>query len=372
MVGFDEFGPEKIFEVYNPKAGLHGFVVVDNTALGPGKGGIRMTPSVSVEEVYKLARTMTWKCAMAELPFGGAKAGIIADAKKLTPQGKDLIVAAFSEALKPVCPSIYVSAPDMNIAEHEMEVFAEANGSRKACTGKPKSMGGLPHELGSTGYGTYLAAKAGAEHISLDLKGARVAIEGFGNVGTFAMKFLSGEGARIVAVSDSRGTIYYEKGLDYEKMMKTKEEKGSVTNYGQGKVLGCGDIVGVDADILITAAIPDLITDANIGRVKAKLIAEGSNIPMEHRLEEELHRKGVMVIPDFVANAGGVISSYVEYIGGNEKEMFAMIEGKITKNTRIMLEHSRSSNKSPRESAMEIAVQRVRDAMEKKGHGKRH
>ncbi|MBU0662762.1 Glu/Leu/Phe/Val dehydrogenase, partial [Candidatus Micrarchaeota archaeon] len=291
MVKFDEFGPEKILEVHDHKSGMHGFVVIDNTALGPGKGGIRMMPNVTVDEVYKLARTMTWKCAMAELPFGGAKSGIIADAKKLSAEQKERIVAKFAEGLKPVCPELYVSAPDMNIAEHEMEIFANANGDNKACTGKPAAMGGLPHELGSTGYGTYLAAKAGAEHLGMDLKGAKVSIEGFGNVGTFAMKFLAEEQANIVAVSDSKGLIYDENGFDYEKMMKVKGETGSVTNYGTGKVLAGKDIVGLDVDILITAAIPDLITRENVGQVKARLLSEGSNIPMELGLEEELHKK---------------------------------------------------------------------------------
>ncbi|EFK95866.1 glutamate dehydrogenase, partial [sediment metagenome] len=146
MVVFDGLGPEKILEVYNPKVGMRGFVVIDNLSLGPGKGGIRMTPTVSVDEVSRLARAMTLKCAMAELPFGGAKSGIIADPKMLSKEKKEEIVRAFSEALKPVCPNMYVAAPDMNMGEEEMRWFAGANGSNKACTGKPADMGGLPHE----------------------------------------------------------------------------------------------------------------------------------------------------------------------------------------------------------------------------------
>ncbi|MFH1225081.1 MAG: Glu/Leu/Phe/Val dehydrogenase [Candidatus Diapherotrites archaeon] len=366
MVSFDEFGPEKILEVHDHASGMRGFVVIDNTARGPGKGGIRMMPNVTIDEVFKLARTMTWKCAMADLPFGGAKAGIVADAKKLTPAQKGRIVTEFSKGLKPVCPGLYVSAPDMNMAEPEMEIFARANGSNNACTGKPKSMGGLPHELGSTGYGTYLAAKVGAEHMKLSLKGATVAIEGFGNVGTFAMKFLEEEGAKIVAVSDSKGTLYMKEGIDYAKLMETKQKTGSVVNYGRGNVLPCADIAGIDAEILVTAAIPDLITKANVGKVKARLISEGSNIPMTVEVEEMLRKKGVLIMPDFVANAGGVISSYVEYIGGTEEQMFGMVKEKITKNAKEMLEHSQKSGKSPRESAMEIAVKRVREAMKKR------
>jgi len=155
----DMLGPEKIIEVYNPKVGMHGFVVIDNTALGPGKGGIRMTPSVSEEEVARLARAMTYKNALAELPFGGAKSGIIANDRELTKLEKKEIVVAFSKALKGIIPREYVAAPDMNMAEEEMEWFSKANGSKKACTGKPKKMGGLPHELGSTGYGVAIATE---------------------------------------------------------------------------------------------------------------------------------------------------------------------------------------------------------------------
>src|SRR3990167_6066456 len=143
--GFDGFGPEKIIEVYNPKYGMRGFVVLDNLSLGPGKGGIRMTPSVSMDEVKRLARAMTWKNALADLPFGGAKSGIIADPKNMSQKQKDEMIKAFAESLRLISPKKYVAAPDINTAEHEMAVYAKANGSRKSCTGKPKSMGGLPH-----------------------------------------------------------------------------------------------------------------------------------------------------------------------------------------------------------------------------------
>src|SRR3989344_8944995 len=153
MIKFDEFGPEKIFEVYNPRANMHGFVVIDNLNLGVSKGGIRMTPTVSIEEVSKLARTMTWKNALADIPFGGAKSGIIADDKQISQEKKDELIEAFAESIKELCPSKYIAAPDINTGEHEMEIFSKAIGSKKACTGKPEKMGGIPHELGSTGFG---------------------------------------------------------------------------------------------------------------------------------------------------------------------------------------------------------------------------
>ncbi|MFH0955486.1 MAG: Glu/Leu/Phe/Val dehydrogenase [Candidatus Micrarchaeota archaeon] len=359
-IEFDGYGPEKILQVYNPKVGMRGFVVIDNTALGPGKGGIRMTPSVGVGEVFKLARTMTWKNAMADLPFGGAKSGIIADPKHMSPEHKKEVVAAFAEALKPVCPEYYVAAPDINMAEEEMALFAKTNGNLSSTTGKPEEMGGIPHELGSTGFGVFHSTKVAAEHLNLDLTKAKVAVEGFGNVGTFCVQFLENAGATIVATSDSKGTVYNPKGLSYEKLLRTKKEAGSITHYGEGsQVLANHQILTVPADILITAAIPDLVQAKDVDHMKHKLIVEGSNIPMTEQTEQFFHQKGTLVVPDFVANAGGVISSYVEFIGGTKEHMFKLVKQKIVKNTEMVLKASEKSGQAPRHEALLIAQQRV-------------
>jgi glutamate dehydrogenase (NAD(P)+) len=367
MVEFDSFGPEKVIEVYDARAGMHGFLVIDSSALGPGKGGIRMTPSVSVEEVARLARAMTWKCALAGLPFGGAKSGIAADPKGITREKKEQLVRAFSRAVKNVCPSLYVAAPDMNTAEEEMRWFAEENGSKKSCTGKPSGMGGIPHELGSTGYGVCHSALVAIGHAGLDARKISFAVEGFGNVGLFAAKFLSHAGARLVAASDSRGLVYDKKGIDFAELEKTKAGKGSVTAYGKGQSLPAKDIISLPVDLLVTAAVPDLIRKEDANSVRAKIIVEGSNIPMPAEVEEQLHKKGVLIIPDFVANAGGVISSYVEYKGGSEREVFPLVEKKIKQNTKEVLEHSKTQGISPRAAALEIAQGRVKSAMGKKG-----
>ena len=303
MVNFDEFGPEKILEVYNPKVGMRGFVVIDSTSLGPAKGGIRMTPSVTIDEVSRLARAMTWKCALADLPFGGGKSGIMANDKQISPKKKQDIVKAFSEAIKSVCPNEYVAAPDMNMAEEEMKTFVNANGSKKSATGKPADLGGLPHELGSTGIGVFYAGEVAAEHINLNLKGATVAIEGLGNVGTFAAESFNKAGAKIVGISDSKGLLYHKDGIDIKKIEQVKKKTGSVINYTPGKVLPNKDLIGLNVDILVTAAIPDLIKISDVNKIKSKLILEGSNIPMTFEVENKLHDKGILVIPDFVANA---------------------------------------------------------------------
>ncbi|MBS3056322.1 MAG: Glu/Leu/Phe/Val dehydrogenase [Candidatus Aenigmarchaeota archaeon] len=355
---FDQFGPEKILQVYDPKLNVKGILVIDNTALGPGKGGIRMTPSVTIEEVCNLARTMTWKNAMADIPFGGAKAGIVFDDRTINQKQKDRIITAFAKGIKPLCPSQYIAGPDMNTAEHEMEAFAKVNGY-DSCTGKPKIMGGLPHELGSTGWGVFHAAKISAKHAGINLENSSVAIEGFGNVGQFAAKFLSEAGTKLVGVSDSKGTAYLAEGFDYDKLIKTKSEQKTVIAYHKSKILKTNDIIALDADILVTAAIPNLITRENVGNIKARIIVEGSNIPVSHEIEKHLYKNKKIIVPDFIANAGGVISSYVEYVHGNEKQMFEMVKEKVSKNTELVLRESEKIKTDPRTTALKIAQKRI-------------
>jgi len=353
---YDNLGPEKIIQLYDSKTGMRGVLVVDSTKRGPGKGGTRMSLSVSVEEVSRLARAMTLKNAVADLPFGGAKSGIIADPKKLTKEQKSDLVKAFANSLKHLSPEIYVGAPDIAMAEEEMRTMAEILGN-KAVTGKPKDIGGIPHELGSTGLGVYHSTKVAAKHLNLQLKGLKIAIEGFGNVGSFAAKFLGEEGCILVAASDSKGTAYNESGLDIEQLIKLKSEGKSVVDSKEKTIK---DIVSVKCDVFIPAAQADVINEKNKNEVKAKLIVEGANIPMTEKIEEEFHNKGILVIPDFVANAGGVISSYVEYIGGKEEDVFPLVENKITKNTLLVLEKSKKEKISPRKAATQIALDRLK------------
>ncbi len=359
MPEFDEFGPEKIIQVYNPKVGMHGYLVVDSTALGVSKGGIRMTPTLNLDEVVALARTMTWKNALADLPFGGAKSGIIADDKQISKEKKDEIIKAFAESLKELCPNKYVAAPDIHTGEHEMEIFSKTIGSKKACTGKPEKMGGIPHELGSTGFGVSKSTLVALKYLKKDPKKLTFAVEGFGNVGSFAAKFLTENGMKLIAVSDSRGCLNVKDGIDFYKLNEIKEKTGSVINY-PGNKKTCEQIIATDADVLITAAIPDLIKIGDVNNVKAKLIVQGSNIPMREEVEEMFYKKNVLVIPDFVANAGGVISSYVEYINGSRQKMFKLVEEKITKNTELVLKESLKRKIKPRNAALEIAKARVR------------
>jgi glutamate dehydrogenase (NAD(P)+) len=355
---YNSIGPEKIVKLYDPETGMRAVVCIDSTRLGPAKGGVRMRPDVTEDEVFRLARAMTLKCAMADLPFGGGKSGIIADSKAMSIEQKEAIVRAFGKGIKNLAPSEYVTAPDMKMAEQEMRWIVDATGNPKSVTGKPKDLNGLPHELGSTGFGVYQSAKVAIEYLGLDVKEVTFAVEGFGNVGQFATKFMTEAGATCVAVSDSKGVIQNFDGLDYEKLMVTKSEKGTVTLYESGEKLEGNAILDVKCDVLITAAIKDLVKSSDVSRIGVKLIVEGSNIPMSASTEGDLHEKGVLVIPDFVANAGGVISSYVEFIGGTEEDMWKMVEEKVVKNTKAVLKRL-VGNACPRTVANQIAKERI-------------
>jgi len=358
----DEFGPEKIVIIYDQKTKTKGIVVIDNSALGPGKGGIRLVPDITVTEVFRLARVMTWKNALAELPFGGGKSGVKGD-----PHGdKSSMMKAFGRALKYLCPVEYLAGPDMGTGEEDIRAFVEGAGSLTAATGKPTDLGGLPHELGFTGFGVAESTEVAADFAGIELKGTTVAIEGFGNVGSFATKFLSEKGAKIVAVSDSKGTIYDENGLNYEELMKTKKEKGTVVEHTSGKRLPTAELFGLPVGILIPGARPDVINEKNVGSVKAKIVVEAANLPVKMDSELVLHKKGILITPDLVANAGGVISSYTEYIGGTKEQAFSLISEKIRKNTKLVLEKAKNESTQPREAAVSIAKERVIAAMAKR------
>lgn len=369
----DEFGPEYVIEVYDPKIRMRGFLVIDNTALGVGKGGIRMTPGVTLGEVFRLARTMTWKNALAGIPFGGAKGGIV------WPGGpsslKKKFVQSYTQKLKYLMPEKYIAGPDVSSGEQEMKWIVEATGNFKTATGKPANLCaknssksgeecGLPHELGSTGFGVAHSTKTTAEMLGLDIKNTTVAIEGFGNVGTFAFKHMEEFGAKIVAVSDSRGCVYSENGLNYKKLMRLKSKKLSVADYGEtSKKLSREEVFGIKANILVLASVTDVITEKNKNNIKACIIAEGSNIPMSEKIEKELSKKGIFIIPDFMANAGGVISSYAEHMGFDRKKMFQLVENKIVETTRNVVKESLKRKENPRDVAMQLAMARVKKAM---------
>lgn len=370
---YDEWGPEYVVQVSKPEINLIGFLVIDNMTLGPGKGGIRMTPNVTEEEVRRLARAMTWKNALANIPFGGAKAGIRFSGTFV--KEKKRAIQEFAKAISLFTPGKYIAGPDVNTGEQEMQWFVEATGNWKTATGKPaklcmlvfgkggtRQQCGIPHEFGSTGFGVAHATKVAAEMNKLNMKGATVAIHGFGNVGTFTARYLQDMGATIVAVADKDGAVYAKEGLDLKKLLKLSSAAKSVAEYEKGNVLLPEDFWDVPVDILIPASVTDVINEKNKDRIKARLIVEGANIPMREEIERELWEKGICIIPDFVANAGGVISSYAEYRGYNPKKMFDTVQKKIVESTRLVLEKSRKEHKHPRTVALDIAQEKILNA----------
>ncbi|MDH4212340.1 MAG: Glu/Leu/Phe/Val dehydrogenase [Candidatus Thorarchaeota archaeon] len=372
----DSWGPEEVIQVYDPITQMQGVLVIDNTALGPGKGGIRISSTVTPLEVFRLARAMTWKCSLAGIPFGGAKSGIRADPYTIN---KLKYVEEFARKVAPSTPSRYIAAPDMNVGEKEIATFVDTVGDLQAATGKPSKLGGIPHELGTTGFGVGVALETAFEMIGdsiglpSDLADTRVVIQGFGNVGLWIAKYLENKGAKIVALNDYWGTIYNIEGIDISKAEKhayATSEKSSIKNYKQGTVLGRDAILGIDCDIFVPCAVGDVINEGTWPSIKAKMIVEGANNATRPISERQLFENGVVIIPDFLANAGGVIGSYVEYKNGNEEEAFAMIESKIKKNTELVVRDAMDRKLTPRQVALEIAQTRVLDAMEKQGRGR--
>lgn len=327
-----------IVEVSDAKTGMRGFLVVDSTVRGPGKGGIRMTPTVSKEEVMRLASAMTYKNALADLPFGGAKSGIVASMEVIVdPKQKKAYMQAFARAIQPLLMTRYIAGPDVNTTEREMQWFVEAVKNRKAATGKPKKIGGLPHELGSTGFGVVHALRIALKHAGIAESKARVAVEGYGNVGSFVVKFLKEASIEVVAYANSK-----------------------ITTYADGHTGPRDEIFGLDVDVLVTATVTDVINDSNKDVIKAKIIVEGSNIPMSAQTEEYLFRKGIIIVPDFVANAGGVISSYAEHKGYSPKKMFTLVEQKVSQATEAVLAQALKTRDNPRDVALKIAQSRIK------------
>lgn len=357
---YDSLGPSKIIHLHFPKTDFRAIVVIDNAALGPSIGGVRVSPHVTTEEVSRLARTMTLKNSIAGLPHGGGKSGIIAD------PGNPQIERYFRLFAKEIRElHDYIPGPDMGSNEESMAWLYDEIGR---AVGLPEEIGGLPlDKLGATGFGLAECAEVACPYSGIELKGARAAIQGFGSVGKAAARFLSNKGALIVAVSDTKGAIYNNNGLDIRELIGTKSSTGSVINYKNGTVKKPDEIFSLQCDILIPAATPDVINKENVHGIKARLILQGANIPVTKEAEEILHVKGILSIPDFIANAGGVIMAAMEYAKKTEREAFEAISARITSNTKLIIEKAKGDNILPRKAAVGIATERVLSAMRYRG-----
>jgi len=353
----DDLGPSSVVHLHEPSSGLRAIVVIDNVAAGASLGGVRMAADVTVDEVFRLARAMTFKNAGAGLPHGGGKAGILADPRTAD---RERLIRAFANAIRSLTD--YVPGPDMGTDERCMAWIRDEIGR---AVGLPRVLGGIPlDEIGATGFGLTACAEVAAPFCDLELDGARLAIEGLGNVGRPAARFLAEKGVVLVAASDSTGAVHDPAGIDVEALIAAKEESGSVTAYPAGEKISNEALFEVPCDILIPAARPDCIHEGNADAIQAKLILQGANIPATAEAEARLHERGVLVVPDFIANAGGVICASVEFHGGSEAGALEQIAGKIVQNTREVLEAVRSENVLPREAANRLARRRVEAAME--------
>lgn len=350
----DELGPKTVTHIHVPGAGVRAIVVVDNVAAGPAIGGVRMAPDVSLDECFRLARAMTFKNAAAGLPHGGGKSVIFAD-PAMEPARKEDLLRAFAQAIGPI--SDYIAGPDMGTNETSMGWIHDEIGR---AVGLPREIGGIPlDEIGATGWGVAAAAEVACDAANLSLDGARVAIQGFGSVGRHAARFLAERGALLVAAADSRGTVHAARGLDVDALTAAKRQGGSVIDVSAGEALDRDAIIGVECDIWIPAARPDVITRNNAAEVRAKLIIQGANIGVTGEAERLLHARGVLCIPDFISNAGGVICASVEYHGGSEPAAMSVIREKVRANTAEVLERARRDAVLPREAAITIARERI-------------
>lgn len=354
----DELGPAKIVLLREPRVGLEAIVVVDNTACGPAIGGVRMAHDVTVEEVLRLARAMTLKNAAAGLAHGGGKSGIIA-APNCSTEQKERLIRSFARLIANLTD--YIPGPDMGTDETCM---AWVKDEIDRAVGLPHVLGGIPlDEIGATGLGLAVAAEVAAPVAGIELKSARVAVQGFGAVGQHAARFLQQRGAHLVAASDSHGAIYNPDGLDIEALIAHKLDGASVMHYANGKRVAGEALVGVDCDIWIPAARTDVLTEQNVHLLRAKLVLQGANIPATQGAEAWMHEHGILNIPDFIANAGGVICAAVEYHGGTDQQALATIAEKIHRTTAETLALAQAEKLLPRVAATHLARKRIDAAM---------
>jgi glutamate dehydrogenase (NAD(P)+) len=317
-----------------------------------------MAPDVSVDECMRLARVMTLKNSAAGLAHGGGKSVLWGD-PRMPRENKERLIRAFAHALRH--EQDYIFGPDMGTDEGCMAWIKDEIGRS---VGLPASLGGIPlDEIGATGWGLSHAADVATRHCGLALEGARMVIQGFGAVGTHTARFLRQKGVRLIAASDTAGTVHDPAGLDVAQLVELKRTGKSVCDYRAGEKLDRDAVIDIECDIWIPAARPDVIREDNVGRLRTKLVLEGANIPCSPRAEQALHDQGVLVVPDFIANAGGVICAAMEYRGATESQAFQAIEEKIRANVKAVLSDASAARVPPRQAAMRLAGSRVEEAM---------
>jgi glutamate dehydrogenase (NAD(P)+) len=298
-----------------------GYRVLYNTSRGPAKGGIRFDMAVTMEEVKALAAWMTWKCAVVNLPFGGAKGGVLCDPFKLSVGELERLTRRYTAGIVATLgPDSDVPAPDVNTNERVMAWVMDTYSMRMGhtvtavVTGKPIEMGGSLGRREATGRGCMIVTKEALRHLGMPVQGTTVAVQGFGNVGSTAAKLLSQEGCKIVAISDKTGGYYNEKGIDIDAALAHARKTKNLEGFAGATPITNEELLTLDVDVLVPAALENVITSKNAGKVRARIICEGANGPTTANADNILEEKGIFVIPDILANAGGVTVSYFEWV----------------------------------------------------------
>jgi glutamate dehydrogenase (NAD(P)+) len=358
-----------------------GFRVQYNEALGPTKGGIRFHPEETMETIRALAALMTWKCALHKLPLGGAKGGVVCNPKELSHREIERLSRAYIRGIYQIIgPDRDIPAPDVytnpQVMAWMMDEYSKLEGKNVfgAITGKPTSIGGSAGRFDATARGGLYTIREAAEKLGISLKDSRVAVQGFGNVGYHAA-YLAKKlfGCKVVAVSDSMGAIYSEEGLDPEDVSGHKLSTGSVLDYPGANNITNEELLELDVDILIPAALENIITDKNAERVKPKILAEMANGPTTKEAEEILSSNGVHIIPDILCNGGGVIVSYFEMVQNQsiiqweEEEIRKLLEKRMKEAYHSVYDFSAKNNTGMRQAAYTLAVGRVVEAMQLRG-----
>jgi glutamate dehydrogenase/leucine dehydrogenase len=357
-----------------------GFRVQHNIALGPAKGGVRFHPNVTLDEVRALAAWMTWKTATVNVPFGGAKGGVICDPKRMSKGELERMTRRYASEILPVigpdkdipAPDVYTDAQTMAwiMDTYSMTVGYTAHG---VVTGKPISLGGSPGRAEATARGLLYVTEEACKLKRISLRGASVAIQGFGNAGAIAARLFAEKKAKIVAISDSRGGVTNPRGIDPWKALRYKERSGSVVGMPGASRLSNDDLLTMKCDILVPAALENVITLHNADQIKGKIVAEAANGPTTPHADEVLARRGITVLPDILANAGGVTVSYFEWAQNlqglmwDESEVNARLHKVITRAFFEVVETTRKYHTHPRAGAMILAVGRVAEAMLTRG-----
>jgi glutamate dehydrogenase/leucine dehydrogenase len=354
--------------------------VQHNDARGPFKGGIRYHPNVSLDEVTALAMWMTWKCAVVDIPYGGAKGGVCCNPKEMSKAELERLTRRYTTLIFDIIgPYRDVPAPDVYTDAQTMawimDTYSQFKGySVPECvTGKPISVGGSEGRAEATSLGVVVCAREAAKKLGLKLKGATVAVQGYGNVGWNAAKIAYDMGCKIVAVSDSTGGVYCEKGLNPYKIYQHKSKTGSVTNYEKCENITNEELLETTCDILIPAALENQITKKNANKIKAKIVAEGANGPTTPEADKALHEKGILLVPDILANSGGVTASYYEWVQNLTREHWTVeevnrkLEDKMVKAFNDVHKLAKKEKSDMRTAALMLGVGRVAEAIKTLG-----